>query len=234
MGYLRDGADQGAQSIALTGSGGSSGQASDAGHIHGTPLTTTGDILTVFGGALVRQGVGNNNTHLIANSGASNGIQWSRPNLWLRPEDAGLDSATLVAVGASPALSHVINYADAATQGAYWSFPVPYDWNSGVLTAQIYWSPGSTDATSHTVRWSMRAISLASGADVTGAGTTTTFTGASAARTVNLLVKDTATSTGVTPAAAGDLFRFELQRIGADAADTYVGAARVHGILITY
>lgn len=152
----------------------------------------------------------------------------------LRAEDATLDGATFVNVGASPNLSRVVNYADAATSGAFWTFLVPNDWTSGVLNVQMCWTPAATDAVAHTVRWSMTVKQINTGADVTAAGTTTAFTGASAARTVNIMVVDTLTSTGITPAAAGSRVMIEVQRIGADAADTYVGAVRLHGVIVSY
>jgi hypothetical protein len=147
---------------------------------------------------------------------------------------AKLDSATAANVGASPDLTGVVAYADAATQGAFWSLMVPSDWASGVITVQPVWSPGSTDASAHTVRWSLVAKAIAAGSTVTAAGTTVTFTGASAARTVGVVVYDTATSTTLTPAAAGDLFRVALRRIGADGADSYVGVVNLLGLIVSY
>lgn len=154
--------------------------------------------------------------------------------LWLPGANAKLDTATAANIGASPDLTGVVAYADAATQGAFWSFMVPADWASGVITIQPVWSPGSTDATSHTVRWSLVAKAIAAGSTVTAAGTTVLFTGASAARTVGVVVYDTATSTTLTPAAAGDWFRLALRRIGADAADTYVGVVNLIGVIVSY
>jgi len=154
--------------------------------------------------------------------------------LFLAPSAAKLDSATAVNLGASPNLTGAVAYADAATQGAIWTFAIPSDWASGVITIQPVWSPGSTDAVAHTVRWSMTCKNVAAGTTITAAGTTVAFTGSSAARTVAVIVKDTATSTTLTPAAANDLFTITLQRIGADAADTYVGVVNLIGILVTY
>lgn len=214
--------------------GGTDTTYSGGSHRHKTPITNKGDLLTTDTSTLNALAAGSNNTHLIANSAATNGLQWNSPAQFLKAEDATLNSGTFVNVGTTPNLSRVVNLADAATQGAFWSFMVPYDWVSGAISAEIYWSPAATDGVAHTVRWTMTCKSVAAGASVIAGGTATTFTGASAARTVDLLVRDTITSTAITPAAAGDLFIFGLQRIGADAADTYVGAVRVHGIRITY
>jgi len=147
---------------------------------------------------------------------------------------AKLDSATAADVGASPDFTGVVAYADGATQGAYWTFHVPLDWSAGVITLQPVWSPGATDGTAHTVRWSIVAKTVAAGTTVTSAGTTVNFTGSIAARTIGVVVYDTATSTTLTPAAAGDLFRFELRRIGADAGDSYVGDVNLLGVIARY
>lgn len=153
---------------------------------------------------------------------------------WLLAEDATLNGGTFATLGASPNQLRVVALADAATQGCFWAFNVPSDWASGVITVQPFWSPGATDAVAHTVRWTLTTKERAAGADVTAAGTAVTFTGASSARTASQLTKDTATSTGVTPAAADNLLMLGIQRIGADAADTYVGVVNLIGILLTY
>jgi hypothetical protein len=124
--------------------------------------------------------------------------------------------------------------ADAATQGMFGQFGLPSDTKANSnLSATIIWTPVTTDGTAHTVRWSINAFSITNGATIDTAGTTTTFTGASAARTVKVAVFETTTQflTGVN---AGELVRFNLRRIGADAADTYVGSVHVEGIRIDY
>lgn len=156
-------------------------------------------------------------------------------SLYLEPTTCTLDgSGAMATLGSSPDHVRVVAMADSLLSGAFWSFLVPADWDSGVLTFQILWVPGSTDASSHAVRWAYTCKERTAGQDVTAAGTTAAWTGASAARTANLLVYDTATSGGVTPSAANSLIQFEVRRVGADAADTYVGTVNVAGILVTY
>ena len=196
-------------------------------HVHatgaGTPSTSAmGDAATTGSGPAAAM-----TDHKHARATATN-------KLFLPAGYAKLDSATAANIGASPDRTGVVAYADAATQGAIWTFMTPADWVSGVITLQPVWSPGSTDASAHTVRWSFTAKAVASGSTVTAAGTTTAWTGASAARTVGVVVYDTATSSGITPAAAGDLFRFTLQRIGADVNDTYVGVVNCLGVIVSY
>lgn len=155
----------------------------------------------------------------------------------LTPAGAGLDGTALAtAAGAvSPNFVPIIRYTDGLRQGAYWTFMVPLDWASGVITIQPVWAPSVTDTTPPSaVRWSMSARDLPAGNTIINAGTVTTWTGVDANKTLNQHVYDTATSTGVTPAAAGGLFRLELERIGGDAADTYVGNVELSGVIVTY
>lgn len=154
-------------------------------------------------------------------------------NFWLNAEGATLDAATFATLGATPNLTRVVAYANAATQGAFWNFLVPSDWASGTLTVRPLWSPGSTDAVAHTVRWRYTTKIMSTSSDITAAGTGVTWTGSSAARTANILVTDTDTDTTITPA-AGDRMRIEVERIGADAADTYVGVVNLLGLIVTY
>ena len=156
-------------------------------------------------------------------------------SLFLSPLAATLDGGpTMANLGSGADMTAVLGLIDGSLMGARWVFQVPKDWASGVITIQPVWTPGSTDAVAHTVRWTMDTKMMASGSDPTAAGATVTFTGASAARTANLVVYDTATSTTVTPAAAGDLIRLYLARNGADAADTYVGNVDLLGVIVTY
>jgi len=141
----------------------------------------------------------------------------------------------LASLGTYPNILRVTTLADAvSTNGEFWHFTVPADWASGVLTIQPIWVPGSTDGTPHTVRWQYDTKELTAGTDVTAAGTTVTWTGASAARTANQIVLDTATSTTLTPSAANSEIRFAITRLGADGADTYVGVVNLAGVLVTY
>lgn len=196
-------------------------------HVHatgaGTPTTSTmGDAAATGTGPAAAM-----TDHKHARATATN-------KLFLAASFAKLDSGTAANIGASPDLTGVVALADAATQGGFWEFMVPADWASGVITIQPVWSPGSTDGVAHTVRWSMVCATQASGVNAATAGTTTTFTGASATRTASVLVYDTATSTTLTPAAAGDLFRVNMRRLGSDAADTYVGTVNLLGLIVSY
>jgi hypothetical protein len=144
----------------------------------------------------------------------------------------GLDTGTRAQVGAAPDQTDVIALADAATQGGYWDFMVPLDYVSG-MTFQPVWAPGSTDAVAHTVRWTCTARTMVTGASIASAGTATTVTGSSAARTASQPVYDTAIAAPQAPT-AGILYRIDFRRIGADAADTYVGVVNLIGVIVSY
>lgn len=225
--------------VDAAGAAGATGAVARAGHGHEVDTSATlpvalGAAAAGTTGAIARSTHVHPTTGLSLNPhGAADHTDVTR-KVFLSAALAKLDVATAVNLGASPNLTGATAYADAATQGSFYTFQVPDDWASGVITLQPVWSPGATDAVAHTVRWSMTCQTVAAGVTVTAAGTTVAFTGASAARTVGVVVYDTATSTTLTPAAAGDLFRFELQRIGADAADTYVGVVNLLGVIVSY
>jgi hypothetical protein len=144
-----------------------------------------------------------------------------------------MDAATGVKLGTPPNAIDGVQLADGLTSGAYCNFIMPVDVITGTVTVRPMWAPGATDGTAHTVRWQMN-IKVLNAADVTAAGTTVTWTGVSAARTVNVEVLETGqVSTGVSPV-AGDRVRLEIQRLGADGADTYVGAVNLLGVRIDY
>ena len=169
----------------------------------------------------------------IAGHGAADHADITR-SLMRFAEDATLDGATFVSLGASPDQSRAVAYADAATSGAFWMIPIPSDWASGAISVAPVWVPGSTDAVAHTVRWSYVAKLVDSASTITTAGTTTTWTGTSAARTVNVVVYESGSTTGITPNAVNQMMRLEVRRIGADAADTYVGVVNLVGLIVTY
>lgn len=166
------------------------------------------------------------------------GDEMHRPILryfFLAAKDAGLDgTSTLIAVGAAPNISAAVNLPDAATSGAYWTFIMPTDYVSGgALNVSVHWTPAATDGTAHTVRYSMTLKELAGNVDVTAAGTTTAWSSSSIAHTINLTYNESAQATGLSTGPRQRVM-IDLQRIGADAADTYVGAVRLIGVTISY
>jgi hypothetical protein len=166
--------------------------------------------------------------------GAADHTDITRSFMLVAEAGTPLNGAARTSVGAGLNISRTLAYLDGASNDATWTFQVPSDWASGVITAQCVWTPATTDAVAHTVRWNYTTKKVSAGENVTAAGTAALFTGASAARTVNLMVYDTATSTGVTPSAAGEFIMINVQRLGLDAADTHVGTVRLHGVIISY
>jgi hypothetical protein len=154
----------------------------------------------------------------------------------LLPSAAFLDGGTRVTLGTVPDAADAIALANATTQGCYWLMKAPDDWESGNLFVRPDWVPGSTDAVAHTVRWSVTVARVGNASNITAAGTTTTYTGDSAARTANILVgTEAATDTGVAPTnPPSQYFKINLRRIGADANDTYVGVVNLLGLVVSY
>lgn len=165
----------------------------------------------------------------------SSGQGLSTRTLYIPAQAMSLDSGTAAVVGAVPDAVNVVALADAATQGAAFSFAIPQDWASGNLTCAPVWAPGATDGTAHTVRWSYDAKRNIALGDISAAGTTTAWTGNSLARTANQIVFDAATGLGIgSTFVANDIIRMNIRRVGADGADTYVGVVNLIGCLIAY
>jgi hypothetical protein len=144
-----------------------------------------------------------------------------------------VNGGTLVTLGSGDGQLGVVNLADGSTQGAYCCFATPADLVVGGYTVRPMWAPSATDATPHTVRWQVTVRRLFAGNNVTSAGTATAWTGDSAARTADLYVEETGTTVGATTEDS-DQVRLNLNRLGADANDTYVGDVRLIGIRIDY
>jgi hypothetical protein len=203
-----------------------------AGTIQITPGDTGSPVLQIPSGGNVN--VGGVDISL-SGHGAADHANLAR-TIWLPADTAHLESGAFSAtvLGTAPDQIIVVAMADAATTGAYWAVKLPSDFDSGNLTVKPYWAPGSTDASSHAVRWSYDLKCFVGGTDVTSAGTTTGVTGVSGARTANVLVTgEAATDTGVA-GAIGGLVMVNVRRVGANAADTYVGTVNLVGVVLGY
>jgi hypothetical protein len=145
----------------------------------------------------------------------------------------GTSSATVLGT-ALPAQIPCINLPDAATSGCLSQFLVPKDAVAGQpLSISLRWAAVTTDGTSHAVRWSINAYVMVAGAVVDAAGTTTVFTGASAARTAKFAVIEADTQI-LASVNAGDDVRLNIRRVGADAADTLVSDVRLYKVKVSY
>jgi hypothetical protein len=138
-----------------------------------------------------------------------------------------------VDIGSLPNQVSGVTLADAFDSGVNCKFMMPIDASTATVTVRPIWSAGATDGVSHAVAWRMN-VKILTGADVTAAGTSIAWTGASAARTVNVQVVEPGQATTAVTPAAGEIIRIALSRDGAAAADSYVGDVNLLYIRIDY
>jgi hypothetical protein len=144
-----------------------------------------------------------------------------------------VNGGTAVTLGAGDDQLATVNLADGATQGIYTLVGFPLGMPDNTAVIRPVWTPSATDAAgTAAVRWTMNQRTLTAGADVTAAGTVATWTGDAAAKTANRRVVETGTA-GISLVGAAQL-RLALSRVGADAADTYVGDVRLLGIRVDF
>lgn len=184
-----------------------------------------------------------NQHHAQAHSGTDHTDRITTRSIWL-PVDglSGFIDAAATALAttgsASPDLMTFATLADGATEGAYWKLFIPKDWASGGITAIIHYAPAATDANAtHTIRWQTRVAEFVDGTtDYAVAETSAQFTGDAKARTTRVYYKEQAVALGggYTPSAAGVIGKVAVYRIGANAADTYVGNVRLIGLELQY
>jgi len=151
-------------------------------------------------------------------------------SFFLEVLDVVNDGGTVATRGTAPDALRVVTLADAASTGMSWVFAVPDDWASGALSCEIFHAGQTTSG--GVVRWSIDSQDIAEGASIVGAGTSAAFTGATIA-TADLLIIEAAQALE-TPAAAGDLFRVSVRRLGSDGADSYAASTSLIGIRISY
>jgi hypothetical protein len=164
----------------------------------------------------------------VAVQGNDRRLEW--PGLWLGVASAY--SATAVALYAT-SLEPYINMPDGATTDVYWTFVVPPHYVSGNLNLSLHWICDTTEATNKDVRVlrNLRrfvAAELANALNATTTGTTTTVSGTIHSQEVYTVSTALDTST-----AAGDVVRLRITRDGTNGADTYPGAMRLLGVLIS-
>jgi hypothetical protein len=142
------------------------------------------------------------------------------------------DGSTSVVHGTVPNSVPAARLADAASQGIVFLVAVPADGVTGAMNIIIVWTPQATVAAS-AVRWEITAKVIASASDVTAAGTTTTFTGASSTHTVDIEYQEASTQI-LASVAANDIVKLEVRRLGSDAADTLTTGADLIGCFLLY
>lgn len=162
-------------------------------------------------------------------------LEARKGTVWIAAEDLEVEGgAGAASQGTAPDVIRYVTLTDGATQGVFASFLIPRDAVSArTFSVRPVWSPLTTDAVAHTVRWSMNVKSVV-GSDIDAAGTTVAWTGDSAARTADVAVRETGqASTGLT-VSTPDYVRLSLRRLGADALDTLGSDIRLLGIHIDY
>ncbi len=141
--------------------------------------------------------------------------------LSLMPGAAVLDAATLVVV---QTVHQAISYADAANQNAYWSFRLPAGWAGRTLAVRLFWAPSSTNGGD--CRWACQAWVQQSGTTLSSVATVGDQSVSTANGTTDRAQVHTATF-ALAGFNEGDAMSFRVLRTGANAADTFTGAARL-------
>lgn len=140
------------------------------------------------------------------------------PALWKRADDTNQDKA-------------VIEYADGVTENFDFLLSLPGDWASGG-TLRFSWRGNS--ATTNSVRWSFqnleRADIEASDAAFANTDAANFANGAATANIVNIDAQ-ALTTTGW---AANSLLYLRVQRVGANAGDTFAAAAQLLSMMLEY
>ncbi len=126
----------------------------------------------------------------------------------------------------------ILTFADAATTSASFEHRLPSDW-TGTMDAVVSYT-GSTNSTNN-IRWQISNACVADTEDIiapsynaTSAANSTGPTTAGQRRTA------TFTSVAVTNCAAGEEQWWKIERVGADAGDTYTGVGHLLGIQLVY
>jgi hypothetical protein len=133
------------------------------------------------------------------------------PALWKRADDTNQDKP-------------VIEFADGVTENFDFLLAIPGDWASGG-TLRFSWRGNS--ATTNAVRWSFQNLERANlEASDAAFANTDAANFANGAATANIVNIDTQVLT-TTGWAANSLLYLRVQRIGADAGDTFAAAAQL-------
>jgi hypothetical protein len=151
------------------------------------------------------------------------------PGIWLGVGAAY--SATAMALYAT-SLEPYIPMATGATTDVYWTFVVPPHYTSGNLNINVHWICDTTEAVNKTVRVLRNARrwvagELANALNATSSTANTTVSGTIHTQEVYTV------SSAIDSAVAGDVVRLRITRDGTNVADTYPGAMRLLGVLIT-
>jgi hypothetical protein len=150
--------------------------------------------------------------------------------VWVPADVFTLDDATRTNLGDDGTeLLNALIMDGTTRQGAHFNALVPDDWASGNIAATIVWRKQNTNAGD--VRFVVSTTLIAAGDAVTEntSGTAVVVSPGGISTVLYSAVGDV-----ITPAATGILFKFNVERTPADAADTYADNAHVLGVILTY
>jgi hypothetical protein len=116
-----------------------------------------------------------------------------------------------------------------STMGASMLVQMPKVAAAGTMRIRPIWAPAASS--SGAVQWNVVVSTVGNGA-ISTAGTSTPFTGDSDDFTVDVPVTETGCLVAAVP--EGTWLRIGVQRLGADASDTYTGQANLLGLQIDY
>jgi hypothetical protein len=179
-----------------------------------------------------------------ANSPLAASTQTRTEYLYITPDTAAVDDATLGSTGATPDIVGQLVFAEAVPRaGAYFTYGVPGDWKSGTpIYYDIIWYSNTSTGN---MAWTLSAYELASGATPSTASTSDTATTIDEVITtvadsttvkVSTLLTKTAGSLDNTfiPTAAGNIVKVNIERQGGHANDTATGAGRILSLRLRY
>ena len=141
-------------------------------------------------------------------------------------------SATNPAIyGETAGSDPVIYYSSASTQSAHWTIQLPAEYDAASnLDLTILWT--GTSAAAGNVSWVASFRRYVAGADLSLSGAVDNAFTEAGPPAIYESISDTITlsQANIDGAAAGDLLRISITRVGGDAADTYTGSAALLGI----
>lgn len=148
--------------------------------------------------------------------------------VFISPSMMTVDDATAINnEGSTPDLISRISFPEASNRsGALFSWMVPSDWASGAIVPTLIWAAGTSTGD---VRWIVSMSEIAAGDNPAEASGTT----------ASLTVADSTTAkysslAGITPTAAGNLIKFNVERNANNAADTATGNVFLYGVRLEY
>jgi hypothetical protein len=142
---------------------------------------------------------------------------------------AGRNTGTLIAISGHPA----ITMSEGGSGACQWSFPRPIHWRKGNVKVTLLWS--SDDASTANVVWRSRVgrylLGDATSYDWAAYESTTIATAGTAKALQSTTINQSTTGIGLSDA---EVICVDMERLDADASDTSITDAYVHGVTVEY